>query len=385
VIYFLQVDPEVKMPCFPVKEFTGKHQVPDVARVPWWCPLALPMLMARFFEFYAGNFLWGYEVVSVRNGQRQCSTDAVFSQLPSSKGVTMIHIEDPFILHRNLNCVLGWEQNSLLRQKMTSAIQTVKMCKVPFGFFAALNWCKEMQHNQASDEATQASVPPGLQGALSGSDSGPGGRKALTTNGTLSGDNPQSGTNASLRSQLSAGGVPNQGMAKAKVQSGRAAAGANPTQGSRPPDAKSLPMPKSPDTKNVPMAKFLLPAEAAATAKAKSKAAVQVGQRLNAMLDDMAQGLAQRDPMFTQMSNSQAKANGVAAEQYRTSAAKATPPPAMPKMMAPPAKVADVPKAKADAPRSSGPGESHLPFDQEPPRPDELPFPNLGKPMTWSL
>ncbi len=78
-------------------------------------------IVSRFFEFYASAFYWGYEVVSIRTGQRMYASDPAFAQLNSRDDAEMLHIEDPFLLHRNLNCVLGLTQCQDLYNKFKSA------------------------------------------------------------------------------------------------------------------------------------------------------------------------------------------------------------------------------------------------------------------------
>jgi terminal uridylyltransferase len=71
-------------------------------------------LLKGFFTFYANEFQWGHEVVSIRTAQRLPITNHKFHSLSrggrfpqSSQSVaSIIHIEDPFDLQRNLNCVL---------------------------------------------------------------------------------------------------------------------------------------------------------------------------------------------------------------------------------------------------------------------------------------
>lgn len=148
VIYFLQVDPQVKMPVFPTADFTGDQELPECARS-WQCPLTLPVLIVRFFEFYVTEYRWGQEVVSVRNGQRIDASDVrndqrVYVQLRSSKNSSMPHIEDPILLDKNLNYVLGSQQNTVLRNKLCSALGQIQRDRAPAGFITALSHCHSM-------------------------------------------------------------------------------------------------------------------------------------------------------------------------------------------------------------------------------------------------
>jgi len=177
-LYFLQVDPMVKLPCFPTAVFTGHKHIPPEADITWECTLPLPALVCRFFEFYTTSFHWGYEVVSCRTGGRLYSSNPTYRQLAGRDGTSMIHIEDPFLLNRNLNCVLGTEQYMRLYQKMNSAHRLIQMGSAPDGFRIALTLC----HEKSSQLEKQApSAPPGFtEKAVKPSDQ----RRPANTNGT---------------------------------------------------------------------------------------------------------------------------------------------------------------------------------------------------------
>jgi DNA polymerase sigma len=138
VLYYMQVDIYVKMPCFPTWEFTGQKRLPDCANVHWQCPLQLHALVSRFFEFYATSHCWGYEVVSPRVGERFYANDSCFASLSGRDNTSMLHIEDPFLLTRNLNCVLGPTQQDLLYRKFCEAHADLESGKIPRGFIMAL-------------------------------------------------------------------------------------------------------------------------------------------------------------------------------------------------------------------------------------------------------
>lgn len=184
MLYFLQVDPLVKMPCFPTNHFVGEGNLPPAANISWQCPLPLPVLLARFFEFYATQYCWGYEVISVRVGQRIFASDPVYSQLSASDNSPIPHIEDPFLLNRNLNCVLGWDQNHMLRKKMSSAIGLLQLGSAPFGFLTAL--CQTMEPKMV--QKIQASTAEDIKNSKN---------LASTSDDTWGANNPQSGTNES--------------------------------------------------------------------------------------------------------------------------------------------------------------------------------------------
>jgi len=120
-LYYLQVDPLVKLPCFPTDAFPGEKSIPPVANIKWQCPLSLQSVICRFFRFYATEFYWGTEVASVRTGARFYTNNAEYCKLASRDDLELIHVEDPFLLHRNLNCVLGREQCVKLCSKLCAA------------------------------------------------------------------------------------------------------------------------------------------------------------------------------------------------------------------------------------------------------------------------
>jgi len=174
--------------------------------------------VARFFDFFATQYAWGYEVVSIRTGTRQYVCNPVYSQLNSCMGSPMMQIEDPFILSRNLNCVLGWDQNSMLCNKLKSAINTIKMGSSPFGFVTALSWCQSMQgQNMVEDKG----MMPWITGPQA-----TGSEKALpVSEGSLGGDNPQSGTNGSPLQKADshpAGRIAGRGAPKPKAHAAQA-------------------------------------------------------------------------------------------------------------------------------------------------------------------
>ncbi|CAK0845125.1 unnamed protein product [Prorocentrum cordatum] len=119
-IYYMQVDQEVRLPIskkrgLPVAAFREEaHAGQDDERLVaacrgrWSCAPAPAELLERFFRFYSdnGSFWEGQEVVSVRLGKRLAATEARFGSL-HGRHAWRLHIEDPFLLERNLNCVLG--------------------------------------------------------------------------------------------------------------------------------------------------------------------------------------------------------------------------------------------------------------------------------------
>lgn len=160
-IYFLQVDPMVKLPAFPTSDFTGFKNVPAVADVSWHCPLKVEDLICRFFEFYTTAFYWGYEVVSPRLGERLYSNNPAFRELQGKDNESTIHVEDPFLLHRNLSCVLGEVQYAKLCTRFQAAHESIQMGLAPPGFRQALALChQKAMLRQAQDTAAGIGPPP---------------------------------------------------------------------------------------------------------------------------------------------------------------------------------------------------------------------------------
>ena len=65
--------------------------------------------LAKFLLFYAEEFKWGSDVVSVRLG-KLAPVDSFQKLEPAPYFLPLdeaaLHIEDPFEVHGNLNCVL---------------------------------------------------------------------------------------------------------------------------------------------------------------------------------------------------------------------------------------------------------------------------------------
>jgi len=89
-IYFLQV--KVGLP--------GPFQ----ANMNWECKLSLDSLFTEFFVWYADEFGWCNEVVSLRTGRRVDKEGAEFQALDKRRRKLLI--EDPYITTRNLSDVL---------------------------------------------------------------------------------------------------------------------------------------------------------------------------------------------------------------------------------------------------------------------------------------
>jgi hypothetical protein len=138
VIYFLQVHEEVNLPCLETSLFeddsdpSAAEAAVAAARSSWSCPLSLPDLLFRFIGFYTVQFEWGREVASIRVvGRRNCR-DSAFHTLRGHY-VNRIHIEDPFILERNLHCVLGDPEEMQLKEAFQTAWQLMFVGGTPVG------------------------------------------------------------------------------------------------------------------------------------------------------------------------------------------------------------------------------------------------------------
>jgi RNA exonuclease 4 len=126
VIYYLQVDPAVKLPCIEVATTTAHGSAS------WECRLPLQVLLTRFFRFYSEQFAWGREVVSIRIGRR-CNVDGPFFPRLAYRDAPRVHVEDPVDNARNLNCVLGAQEELRLRDAFRVACQVTVSGEVPFG------------------------------------------------------------------------------------------------------------------------------------------------------------------------------------------------------------------------------------------------------------
>jgi len=71
-------------------------------------------------------------------GQRLYADDNRFASLSGRDNSSVIHIEDPFLLGRNLNCALGRAQPVLLYNKFCEAHAELQNGNVPRGFRIAM-------------------------------------------------------------------------------------------------------------------------------------------------------------------------------------------------------------------------------------------------------
>lgn len=157
VIYFLQVDPKVQLPLLPVQadEPSELAERVEAARAAWSsCTLCLAQLLTRFFCFYSQEFYWGSEVVSLRFGNRLDVRETLFEAL-KGRHHARLHVEDPFQLHRNLNCVLGEPQELELCAALQGALQQLQQGLLPECFQVAFQ--REVP-SEAAEVSTQSTA-----------------------------------------------------------------------------------------------------------------------------------------------------------------------------------------------------------------------------------
>jgi len=143
VIYFLQVDPDLRLPVLPTARFDGSATTPLHPHT-WRCGLGMAQMLCRFFIFFAEQFQWGSEVVSVRTGRRLSASDDTFSEL-RGRFASRLHVEDPFLLHRNLQCALCLEQENELYTKLWEAAQAFRQGFLPVGLQASPDTGHQME------------------------------------------------------------------------------------------------------------------------------------------------------------------------------------------------------------------------------------------------
>ncbi|CAK9021639.1 unnamed protein product [Durusdinium trenchii] len=140
VIFFLQVHPNWRLPVLPTMGFGPDWVLDDVKTTKWTPPVnfvnCLSQMICDFFSFYAVDYAWAEEVMSVRLGRRAFAREPSFRALA---GVTArrLHIEDPFLIDRNLNCTLGYEQEALLKVQFFSTYTALQNGQIPSVFLSA--------------------------------------------------------------------------------------------------------------------------------------------------------------------------------------------------------------------------------------------------------
>lgn len=137
VLYFLQVAPKIWLPMLPAQSFLEETSADaeerlSAARAGWTCTTTTGQLLIRFFEFYAQEFYWGSEVVSLRFGTRLDVREPFFASL-KGRHFPRLHVEDPCDPSRNLNCVLGENEELRLQEEFQKACMMIQGGRIPFG------------------------------------------------------------------------------------------------------------------------------------------------------------------------------------------------------------------------------------------------------------
>eukprot|EP00928_Gymnodinium_smaydae_P068846 TRINITY_DN5212_c0_g1_i1.p1 TRINITY_DN5212_c0_g1~~TRINITY_DN5212_c0_g1_i1.p1 ORF type:complete len:449 (+),score=41.66 TRINITY_DN5212_c0_g1_i1:56-1348(+) len=151
-IYFMQVDPRVNLPCLPVGDFDGGIEIPRSAKFTWNLLIPRTALLYMFFSFYAYEFNWGEEVVAMHLGRRTSRYDPIHGEL-SDICYPRLHVSDPFLKDRNLNCVLKAENEVWLYNEMKSAADALHVGIIPAGLSVASGIIEG--ESTASDPASQ--------------------------------------------------------------------------------------------------------------------------------------------------------------------------------------------------------------------------------------
>ncbi|CAK0811254.1 unnamed protein product [Prorocentrum cordatum] len=133
-IYFLQVHPDFGLPLLSTQLFDGFGRLPPAPR--WECRAPLPGALRQLFAFYAREFEWSREVVSMRLGRWCRAGGPEFTLLPNAAD-HRLHVEDPFLTGRNLNCVLGLEQEAQLQAALRAAEAALRGGGLPPGLGGA--------------------------------------------------------------------------------------------------------------------------------------------------------------------------------------------------------------------------------------------------------
>eukprot|EP00930_Biecheleria_cincta_P058267 TRINITY_DN44121_c0_g1_i1.p1 TRINITY_DN44121_c0_g1~~TRINITY_DN44121_c0_g1_i1.p1 ORF type:complete len:397 (+),score=68.78 TRINITY_DN44121_c0_g1_i1:148-1338(+) len=163
VIYFLQVQSDFEFPRLSTDFFSSGGQASMLGELQWTCPMTLSGLVARFFMFFSSEFFWGSEVVSVRSGRRGQRGDPEFMYL-AGQTQWRLHVEDPFLLSRNLNCVLGLGEEKQLRDSFDAGASAMSVCRMP----GNLRHFLEMSPQSDRSPFITQKVQPDLEDASTG-------------------------------------------------------------------------------------------------------------------------------------------------------------------------------------------------------------------------
>jgi DNA polymerase sigma len=163
MIYFMQVHRQVQLPCLSPGLFEDNAdpqraaEALETASLTWSCHLELPELFYHFIMFYCHDFKWGQEVASPRIGQRRNPRDGVFDKL-RGRYVPRIHVEDPYLLERNLHCVLGETEERQLIEAFQHARDMLYCGLTPAGLCGGIGGQKlELQLSELTGQSPQSS------------------------------------------------------------------------------------------------------------------------------------------------------------------------------------------------------------------------------------
>mmetsp|Transcript_28207 Transcript_28207/g.49259 ORF Transcript_28207/g.49259 Transcript_28207/m.49259 type:complete len:457 (-) Transcript_28207:24-1394(-) len=222
-IYFLQVHPSTGMPCLPTWAFGGDISTRACSNVKWTCTQSLASLIFEFFDFFATKFRWGEEVVSIRVGKRHSATSGLFPQLRGRMNCPRIHIEDPFLVARNLNCVLGYEQESIFHTKLQATARILQCRSIPYGL-------------RFSRLVTKIRSPPMADKMVYGSSDGESSKSSKSTNMVGSGRSESD-------SNLSVASIKNTDAGDTVTNHEMDSVGKWPVPGELPPADDEIPIP----------------------------------------------------------------------------------------------------------------------------------------------
>lgn len=145
-IYFLMVDPKVKLPALPTSDF-------QASSVEFQSELNTRTLLGRFFEFYVKGFKRGREVVSPCLGKRLEASSREFTDLP--KKDQMLAIQDPMLKSKNLGSELTAATCVKLFSKLEDAHDCFQKSRLPEPFKQFENSYEVAKKKLEQDEAEE--------------------------------------------------------------------------------------------------------------------------------------------------------------------------------------------------------------------------------------
>lgn len=110
--------------CLDVEVYTKKPVL--VCAQHWEPTLTLTELLVGFFRFYGWDFAWGSEVASIRLGVRSSRTHELWRKHRNFSSARL-HLQDPFLLDRNLNCTLELENEAVVLERIQATWRRLQM------------------------------------------------------------------------------------------------------------------------------------------------------------------------------------------------------------------------------------------------------------------